>query len=174
MKILQVPFIEQQMNNDCVIACLEMIFRYLKTQYKEIAIFSRKELLKILDISVIGTRICDVELLNEHKKLENHRWRPKFHCSPGSIGHIWEQIDKEQPIIAYIVKRFLGNQIKHAILINGYSKDKTELSICDPLEEQQTIISTGEFQEKWKLFLQYHVYYDVTEVLQPKITEFID
>ncbi|TXT56101.1 MAG: hypothetical protein BAJATHORv1_30487 [Candidatus Thorarchaeota archaeon] len=174
MKRLQVPFIEQQQNNDCVIACLEMIFEYLVRKYDEIATFTRKELLKIIDISIIGTRICDVELLNEHKKLEKYRYQPRFFCSPGSIQHIWEQIDKERPIIAYIIKKFLGNQIKHAILVNGYSKDKTKLSICDPLEEQPTLLSTGQFQERWKLFHKYHVYYEVVEVLQPKITEYIE
>ncbi len=62
--------------------------------------------------------------------------------------------------------------MKHAVVLTGRSKDRTQVTYLDPLNESPVTETTGGFLEKWESLYRYCVHLDITE--EYVLTDFME
>jgi hypothetical protein len=170
---IDVPYVPQRGSADCVIACALMLLQWGKDTYDDFVEFKYGELETIIGVGKDGSRLCDVEKLNHEKRITRHRWKPRFHCGPAtSMQSLWDELQDGRPLIAFLLVEKPDGRMKHAVVLTGHSRDKTEVTYLDPLNESPVTENTGAFLEKWESLYRYCVHLDITE--EYVLTDFME
>lgn len=127
------PFIRQQDQKDCGVACLAMILKSYKTKIP---------LYKLRNLS--GTDLEGTTAFGLKTALEKF----KFNClAIESDYNIWKQENLTFPLIAHIINQ---NNLTHYVVVYGIKKD--QLLIADPAQGKYKL-SINEFCKEWTGFL---------------------
>lgn len=161
---VRVPLIQQRGHADCVVTATMMILQWASREYDDIAEFTYEELKSIIGVQKTGSRLCDVEKVNREKRLAGHRWKLRLSCGPAtSIESIWTEIEEGTPVIAYLDKEIGDAQMRHAVVVTGFSSDKTEMRYNDPIKSEPQTVATSRFLEEWEKVYRYHVKLEISE-----------
>jgi len=170
---IEVPFIQQRSSADCVVACVAMVMSWARATYSDVGEFSYEEIASVLGCQQDGTPLENVERLNGHGRVTGHLYQPQFSYTwATNIGFLWHEIDEGRPVIAYVLRRHLDAQFVHAVVVRGYSNDKTTMHINDPLECGPAHVPTSRFIHEWESLYRTVARVTVIESRDTKIPDF--
>jgi ABC-type bacteriocin/lantibiotic exporter with double-glycine peptidase domain len=147
---LDVPFIKQRFQNDCVQTCVLMLLKYF--EFNE---FDYNKLCEIMNPTAAGTSFESFVFLN--KQLVKSKCPIVFQVEKSKIlnhEQLLELIQGGKPAIAYIDKEFLDKlktrtfpSGRHAIVVYGKRGDK--IIYNDPLNDGASDVHLNRFVNAW-------------------------
>ncbi|MGM0685849.1 MAG: papain-like cysteine protease family protein [Promethearchaeati archaeon] len=78
-------------------------------------------------------------------------------------GFHYNKDEEGTPVIAYLDKEIGDAQMRHAVVVTGFSSDKTEIRYNDPITSEPQTVATSRFLEEWEKVYRYHVKLEISE-----------